>query len=298
MLADSLDNDGIIKIGEDCGPNESTTIIVTGVGRSGTSMVAAALLELKVYMGSGLDSSVFEDVRLANALESDNVEELRTLIATNNQAHSTWGFKRPKAFAKVEKLVPELRNPRIVMTLRDPAAIAVRNSKSAYHDLWRGVHIAAKLTRAALAALDNVNCPVLLVSYEKAMTNRAAFLQRLAIFCGLQPTQARLSAAESVMQNGPALYLQNARIIYDGSFKIENGRLRGWIASNTAIPMCELCIGGEVIQTFKPGLRVDVAPRTGEGWLLKAAGFEVPLPEGMGEAFVRVQGSTFCLTPE
>src|SRR5688572_21236041 len=103
------------------------TVIVVGLPRSGTSMIAAVLRALDVYIGTEIDGAVFEDRQFAAALASGHPEELARLIDERNAAHAIWGFKRPEAYRQLELLIPLCRNPRVIVTFRDILAIALRN---------------------------------------------------------------------------------------------------------------------------------------------------------------------------
>lgn len=302
MKPDDLRNLGIVRIGANCPPGEETTVVVVGVPRSGTSMIASALKQLDVHLGDEIDNSVFEDRAIAAAIEGGDMDRFRAIVRQYNTDHSVWGFKRPKAFTKLGEILGELRNPRIVVTMRDCVAIAVRNSKSVYHDEVEGIRRAAQATIAALDALDRVDCPVLMVSYEKAMSNPKKFTRQLAAFCGLTPTPEVIGDVVDVLKNGPELYLSNARLIYDGAYTIDAGRVRGWVASNQRIPEIEIRKGEDVVSIFRPNLPAvlpdDLTLEPG----MRAAGFDVALEDSASSVVLQIRNTVFRLrrdkTPE
>ncbi|MDQ3797346.1 MAG: hypothetical protein M3294_07255, partial [Pseudomonadota bacterium] len=65
---DALINLGFHELRPSTGPVEKT-VIVLGVARGGTSMVAGALSKLGVYMGDAITGVVFEDLTLSRAVE-------------------------------------------------------------------------------------------------------------------------------------------------------------------------------------------------------------------------------------
>lgn len=297
MNLDSLKNDGMITTLTDNQPGEPTTIVVVGVPRSGTSMVGAALQALGVFIGDEIDTSVFEDRRLFGAFESGNEEEVRAVVSDYNSRHATWGFKRPKAFARLDELLAQLRNPRLIVTFRDPVAIAVRNSKSVYADPIKGVRQSARAAMAVISAIEQVDCPAMLVSYEKAMSNKKAFIRRLTSFCGLPYSQEVLEKLRGVMTNGPEFYLSNARLIYEGEFSVKKGRVEGWIMTNAQTPTLGLFKDGEEILTIRPKVSED-APEGVE----RKPGFQIArFDEKAGTRAtrnleMRVANTTFALT--
>jgi Sulfotransferase family len=295
MQLDDLRNLGLVRMGDNCTPGAETTIVVVGVPRSGTSMVAAVLRQLGVHLGDETDTSVFEDRAIAAAIDQGDMEAFRKIVADNNSNHTVWGFKRPKALAKLHDIVRDLRNPRIVVTMRDCVAIAVRNSKSVYHDEIEGIRKAAQATVAALGALEGITCPVLMVSYEKAMGNPRKFTRQLAAFCGLTPSQEEIQAVVPVMKNGPELYLQNARLIYDGAFTVEGGRIRGWVMSNSAMPEIDVRNGTTLVASFRPDLPADVPAGYDAPPGVRFAGFDITLGEAGGDVILQVRNTVLRL---
>lgn len=295
MLPDELKNLGIVRIGDNSPPGAETTVVVVGVPRSGTSMVAAVLRQLGVHLGDEIDTSVFEDRAIADAIESGDMDGFRRIVADRNARHGLWGFKRPKAFTRLDDILKELRNPRIVVTMRDCVAIAVRNSKSVYHDEVEGVRRAAQATVAALDALEGVDAPTLMVSYEKAMSNPKKFARHLAAFCGLAPTSEQVQEVVTVMKNGPELYLRNARLIYDGAYVAVDGRLRGWVSSNAAIPEVEIRKGDDVISTIRPGLPVNVPDEVELEPGIRAAGFDIAFDGPVKNVVLQIRNTVFRL---
>src|SRR5689334_8921346 len=92
-MPDELINKGIIV-------NQPTaergcTFVVTGLQRSGTSLVAAILQTAGVFIGSEINDVVFEDEAMARILVSGDTTALRQLIAQRNANYPVWGFKYP-----------------------------------------------------------------------------------------------------------------------------------------------------------------------------------------------------------
>ena len=217
------------------------TVVVAGVPRSGTSMVAEILFEAGIHMGDQLDTSVFEDRELSAAVESGNLEALDRLIAKKNTAHAVWGFKRPKAYTRMEVLLARLRAPRIIVTMRDPVAIGVRNAISTHQDAFESIATAAQANLNIAQLLGTLQCPLMAVSYEKALADPSYFCQSILEFCGILATPELLARLTAKIENGPEAYLQNARLIYDGEVNFcPTGEIRGWIMSNATFPVLDL----------------------------------------------------------
>src|SRR5208283_1113667 len=110
------------------------TFIVTGLHRSGTSLVASILRQVGIFMGSELNDIVLEDEALIKILIPRDVGALTRLIHERDATYGTWGFKFPmlsKALGPDDLTL--FSNPHIIVPFRDSVSVAVRNSLSEYH---------------------------------------------------------------------------------------------------------------------------------------------------------------------
>ena len=73
-------------------PVPEKTVIVVGVPRSGTSMIASALRGIGISLGDTLDGAVMEDLELASALEANDQAALAFLIERRNKSLSNLGI--------------------------------------------------------------------------------------------------------------------------------------------------------------------------------------------------------------
>jgi hypothetical protein len=175
-------------------------------------MVASALVCLGVFMGHSIDRAVFEDVDIANSLESGEIAKLKTLIENRNRSYQVWGFKRPAAFKIMESYVHHFRNPCFIITYRDPLAIAKRN------EISMGMKFAGALLEASnqLSVLTQfalkLRQPAMLISYEKALLDPRGFINNLAEFCGVEADASLIETAANTVENGPDLYLSESRL--------------------------------------------------------------------------------------
>ena len=165
------------------------TVVVLGIPRGGTSMVAQILHELGVFMGdeftkSGSDYENFEDEDFHNILWNgftkliecvtqgknepqqadftDPMHLLRKLIDTRNtaHAHTPWGWKHAAGsilwFLKTD-LMMHLRNPHFITIWRDPVAVwqseanlPVRDENGKEKNKWSDQDIVALNTSSEL----------------------------------------------------------------------------------------------------------------------------------------------------
>jgi hypothetical protein len=163
------------------------TIIVSGVGRSGTSMAASALHDLGLYIGSDWLPGLYEDQPMRRALYHFFHDERAGCIARYNALNPKWGFKFPSLHRHMHP--PELgqfRAPRLIVMCRDAVAVSNR----------AGVDPSKILIEQAamMAFAQAVTFPVLLASYEKAMDSPEAFKAALASFVGIKIAPGMVSA--------------------------------------------------------------------------------------------------------
>ena len=62
-------------------------------------------------------------------------------------------------------------------------------------------------TRTEHDSLGELQCPVLFLSYEKALTRPRASTAVLADFCGIDADEDAIEAAAKTIQNGDQVYL-------------------------------------------------------------------------------------------
>lgn len=170
------------------------TIVVLGVERGGTSMVAGVLRALGVDLGrrAGLNH---EDPLFLR----DGERHLRRVIAQRNEEADVWGFKMPKAVFHLDLLEETLRNPYYVIVHRNLAAIAdswqQRGAGSYLDTLDRALEYHTRLN----AHCRKTSRPVMLVNYERAAKDPAAMVEELTAFLALTPGEEELRRAESMV---------------------------------------------------------------------------------------------------
>lgn len=214
MDINDLKNDGVSVFGVSQKPTQRT-IIVLGIARSGTSMAAKALEEIGVFMGDHRHKAVYEDKRLAEALER-NTDNLGDIVDEYNNRFDVWGFKRPgpMVWNYLETDIKKFRNPHIVVMFRDPLAISKRNNISVGSSLENELRKTSKLTIDLVDFALSINVPKMMVSYEKAAMSPDYFVGKLIEFTGLRPSSRAIQNATSSIVNGPEIYLKTSQTRY------------------------------------------------------------------------------------
>lgn len=207
------------------------TVVVAGLGRSGTSMLAAVLQAAGICMGELTATGTHEDQQLAALLQQRRRRDLRQLIAQRDAAYELWGFKLPSRQILEHSLFRMLRRPYLVVIFRDILAIAGRRQIS------RGEQLMTQLTQSLreyhrlLSFLQDIDLPCLLISYEKALLSPDVLIDQLDHFLGLNLDSSSKSACRASIEVSPEIYRREVRNEqgWQGRLEeIQRDRIMGW----------------------------------------------------------------------
>ena len=217
-------------------------------------MVAKILRSSGLYVGTEIDDVVCEDNEIAPLLEQPERKRLAALICERNRTHSRWGFKRPSI---QDWMRPEdlrmFRNPRLLLTFRDPVAIAQRNTISEYIPERTALQDAAKLLSSVIAFACAVDCPACLISYEKALSSPERLIDGVLDFCQVGAAETIRQELQKLVQPSPEDYLTNAVLRFKGVVDgIRNGTLFGWCLPPFATHRLRLIlkVDGQAVKSF------------------------------------------------
>lgn len=223
-----LQNSGVLAHNKAQTALPEKTVLVMGLARGGTTMVASVLQTLGVFMGEKL-GPVLEDVALSLAVETRNVSLLREIVAQRNATHPVWGWKRPSSIKFSKVWEGHFRNPHIIAVFRDPFAIANRNRISMLADVFQNMEQSVHQLDQFVQFLQQQKCPILLCSYEKVLASPGSFVEEVDEFLGLN---AHTHWPGAIRQIAPASkgYLESSRITHSlGCIDIANKFLcSGW----------------------------------------------------------------------
>ena len=195
--------------------SEYLTVPVIGIPRGGTTLVASVLHAIGIHMGplDDLMANKFED----QGMTTNDPFTLMNGIVSRDSEHARWGWKDPTAINTVIGLLSHLRNPHVILVLRDPLAsvqgeirIAIEGKYTprAFKDLMA---CTASWIQGNLDFIRTSTVPTLIVSYERAMTNPSAFVQELVNFLGIQVNkQHRDKATQCIGPRGGYLITDKA----------------------------------------------------------------------------------------
>ncbi|MBW2453198.1 MAG: hypothetical protein JRI68_01750 [Deltaproteobacteria bacterium] len=286
------------------------TVVVLGVPRGGTSVVAGVLRHLGIYMGVGLTEH-YEDwafyVTLRGGLTPRDlkvnrllVDHLKDTIFARNQAHTLWGWKRPGTVTYLDRIETQLRNPCYLVPVRGLVDVALSTQRHSGHDPARTLQRGARQYQQIFSVVASGDRSALLFDYDSALEHREQFVARLVDFIGLQPDGEQLAAATAFVKPGEGYQPPHRAGISGVVDQVEPQRVRGWAcdrgAPEQAIELCLLLDGQEraVVTANLPRGDVAAAGKHPTG----RCGFRIALPPSQAIApgqEVRVVDSAHCI---
>lgn len=187
--------------------SEEITVAVTGVGRSGTTMVAKILNALDLYLGEKVTPRTFEDKNIQVAIKQKDWNELDSIIEKRNSQHNIWGFKCPALRGSLTQVLSKARNPRLIVTFRDILSISLRNNISMSTDLFSNLEATVEDYQKLVTALKSNEYPVLLISYEKALLEPKQTVSAICKFIGMDISNEDIEKVSKLVVNGDPQYL-------------------------------------------------------------------------------------------
>ncbi len=254
-------------------PEAPITIIAAGLTLSGVRLITAILRLSGIAVEDDSAEFIFEDERQDEALRRQDRAIMRQFIKERNAAETRWAFAHPRLCDHGDLFdAADFRNPRLIVICRDPAAIALdsdlepADAMHAREFVERYIADHAMLIKTVL----RVDCPVLLLSYEKCLSNPGKCVEALIDFCGLRipyPVRlemARLIAPDATLPNPAEAWHPEGQVD-----EIRDNRLTGWFrfAGVRHHPELELRVDGiAVARTVASEYRADlVAAGRGTG---------------------------------
>lgn len=163
-------------------------------------MVAGAIHALGVPMGDKDLPQNIEDPPFnpdyIRPLENEDKREhflstVREKITQRNADHDTWGWKYPRVNRYLADIITDLRNPRLVVVYRDPVPASLRlarrrsdDPEKRQKDLFSTITLRLQIMQQNTAMVEQLAIPTLMVSYERAIARKLAFIDELADFIG------------------------------------------------------------------------------------------------------------------
>lgn len=179
------------------------TYVVLGVPRGGTSMCAGALRLAGISMGAEITPENEDrdfishqgDIQVLEKPErkAEYLSRIKEVISVRNGNHDVWGWKDPISALYLEDIIQHLRNPHLILVMRDPMAVAMREwfalpqshlssaSPNFYFDhIQRTLLLYSRLEKI----VRETSVPGLILSYERCLRYPEDFAKRILAFSG------------------------------------------------------------------------------------------------------------------
>ena len=164
------------------------TFICLGIVRGGTSAVAGTMQRLGVFIGDDLANN-YEDPAFLNRT---NIDDMRQTAVKRNAAHPVWGWKNPNGAEPLERLLPHIRNPHLIVVTRD--LVATMRAQTRWHkrgDIYSAHEIMLQQQRNWFL-VERWKLPTAMISYEKMILDPARFVSEFANFLNRPKTKPKL----------------------------------------------------------------------------------------------------------
>lgn len=164
-------------------------IIVCGVSRGGTSMVAGLLRVMGVNMGENIGDLNHEDLDVISKTGSDFVEYIT--LRSQQSLSEKWGFKYPHLHDFYQQCIDILSQCKLIFIFRDHFSVALSYKK--YHNipLSAGVREATKRYARLSSMFCELESSALPLSYEKAIHNKAKCIKDIADYVGIELSEQK-----------------------------------------------------------------------------------------------------------
>lgn len=170
----------IVRPGSD---SPTKTIVIIGAQRGGTSMVAGVARELGVNLGRNLGNN-HEDPEFI----TEDLYEIRRVVARRNADNDVWGWKMPHSSLYIAGLLPEIRDPFVIVVFRNLMAVVESHMKRSGADFATAFEVAAEREAQVAATVPAIKCPLMVVNYDKAIRKPDTLVDQLCAFLHLQPS--------------------------------------------------------------------------------------------------------------
>lgn len=166
-------------------------VLITGLGRSGTSAIATLLYHLGYYLGDVSDSSTKEDRELRENLKNNNYEAIIDTLNDRSLMHELIAFKDPKIYSPShQKLLASLSDEWLIVSVsRDPVAIAQRRVISEKISFEKALSETVDSQMKLMKFMLDVKKSSIIISYEKFMSYPTQSTNELSKYIKIDSTK-------------------------------------------------------------------------------------------------------------
>lgn len=187
--------------------SEQNTVAITGLGRSGTTMLSRLVSEIGMPVGMNLTPNTLEDKDIQKAIKQKDISSFEKAVDTRNSEWENWAFKCPALRGDLKSYLDLLRNPRLIVIFRDVLAISIRNNISMNFELNEGLLASVKNYEKLINNIRELDIPILLISYEKALIMPEETVASIANFIGYDVLPNQLEVISQTIKASDPRYL-------------------------------------------------------------------------------------------
>jgi len=165
------------------------SILICGITRGGTSFAASVFGRLGVPYSRKAERQIgarYEHRNLRAAFTEKDGNQIREIATDFSNEYPVWAWKLPaiqREFEFVCELVP---NPHFVFIFKEPLSVAARKSDLKGKDTVAALEAVTTVYRHMATIASKTDVPLMLISYDRAITNLEKFLPIAANFAGVR----------------------------------------------------------------------------------------------------------------
>jgi hypothetical protein len=170
------------------------SIVICGITRGGTSFAASVFGRLGIPYARRGERDIgrrYEHRDLRAAFVAKDGEAIKRITAEFSEQYGVWAWKLPaiqREFDFVAELVP---NPHFVIIFKEPLSVSARKTdikgKETLRSLQQVMNVYQHMAKIAL----ETEYPLMLISYDRAMSRMKSFLQDAAKYAGVDQYNAK-----------------------------------------------------------------------------------------------------------
>lgn len=185
------------------------TLLVTGMGRSGTSALASLIEYQGIYLGKAAKNPTQDDRRFAISIV-EGTDDYKKILAKRNEEHEIWATKSPRYRRQLDFVISQLRNPMIIIAHRDVVGVSVRNRLADVVDFGMPSMIDYLNVHAGtIERIIGTGIPQLHLSFELLSGTFETAARAIAEFAGVEP---RIEGLQQFMEARQEAYLAQRKV--------------------------------------------------------------------------------------
>lgn len=165
------------------------SIVICGVPRGGTSFAASVFARLGVPFSRSRERQVgrrYEHRALRAAFTARDGGAVRRIAHEFSTEHAVWAWKLPAIYRDLGFVTDLVPNPHFVLIFKEPLSVAARKTDVSGKETLLALEQVLSAYQLMTELAEATEHPMLLISYDRAMTRMEPFLREAANFAGIR----------------------------------------------------------------------------------------------------------------